>query len=80
MAGFTLDDSSIYKPVFSKICTYCKYLDVNQNKSRDIKVGPICKAFSKGIPDEIWLGDNDHTKPYPGDNGIIFERIKLPES
>ena len=26
--------------------------------------------------DEIIIGDDDHTKPYKGDNGIVFEPIK----
>lgn len=34
-----------------------------------------CKAFDR-IPDDIWYGKVDHTKPYPGDNGIQFEEIK----
>jgi hypothetical protein len=36
----------------------------------------ICEAFPypKGIPDEINSGKNDHTTPYPGDNGIRYER------
>ena len=34
----------------------------------------VCKAFPKGIPDEIAYGDNLHTKPFPGDNGITFEQ------
>ncbi len=34
---------------------------------------PICKAFPDGIPDEIAYGDNNHTDPYPGDNGIQYE-------
>lgn len=33
-----------------------------------------CKAFPDGIPDEISYGTNLHTEPYPGDNGIQFER------
>lgn len=31
-----------------------------------------CDAFDK-IPDEIMTSEFDHTKPYPGDNGIQFE-------
>jgi len=36
----------------------------------------ICKAFPVGIPDKILTGERDHTKPFPGDNGILFEPIK----
>jgi len=36
----------------------------------------ICKAFSKGIPDEIIKSEHDHTKPFKGDNGIQFEPIE----
>jgi hypothetical protein len=32
-----------------------------------------CKAFHDRIPDDILLGKNDHTKPYPGDNGVRFK-------
>lgn len=31
-----------------------------------------CTAFPKRIPDEIWNGEHDHHKPYPGDGGILF--------
>ena len=34
---------------------------------------PKCKAFPKRIPKEIFSEEFDHTKPYPGDNGIQFE-------
>lgn len=34
-----------------------------------------CKAFSKGIPTKIIAGHFDHTRPFPGDNGIRFERF-----
>ncbi len=55
-----------YSP-YSEICGWCKHHDTSfEHPNR-------CKAF-KQIPLEIWEGKNDHTKPYPGDNGIIFQR------
>lgn len=35
----------------------------------------VCAAFPypKGIPQEIAYGTNDHTTPYHGDNGILYE-------
>jgi len=38
---------------------------------------PVCKAFPDGIPDEIAYGDNNHTEPFLGDNGIRFKRKKI---
>lgn len=32
-----------------------------------------CSAFQEGIPLEILTGDVDHTKPYQGDGGILYE-------
>lgn len=32
-----------------------------------------CEAFPEGIPFEIQTGDVDHSRPYPGDNGIRYE-------
>ena len=34
-----------------------------------------CYAFPNGIPEEILTGEFDHSKPYPGDNGIRFEPV-----
>ena len=32
-----------------------------------------CSAFSGGvIPREIAVGESDHTKPFPGDGGMMF--------
>jgi hypothetical protein len=36
--------------------------------------GETCDAFPKGIPDAL-LYLEWHLKPYPGDNGIMFEEI-----
>ena len=34
---------------------------------------PACKAFPRGIPLAIWQGRNNHTQPYPGDNGVRYQ-------
>ena len=34
----------------------------------------VCEAFPNGIPDDIAYGDNDHTKPVEGDNGIQYKK------
>jgi hypothetical protein len=43
-------------------CYFCKHTTGDRK----------CKPFAR-IPDDIWFGKHDHTKPYPGDNGILFE-------
>lgn len=62
MSGFLLDDFEANDPQYSKVCTYCRYITGYRK----------CAAF-RYIPDDIWLGKNDHTQPYPGDHGILFE-------
>jgi hypothetical protein len=53
-----------YKP-----CIGCKHRLSLSNKT--------CRAFQSGIPDEIWLGFNDHTAPIEGQtNSIVFEPIE----
>ena len=48
----------------SPVCRFCKHL---YNV-----LARTCAAFPQGIPNEIWTGANDHTKPYVGDHGITF--------
>jgi hypothetical protein len=53
-------------PVFHKvgICHECSHRTTVRN----------CSAFPGGIPGVILVGRFDHTHPYPGDNGIQFDR------
>jgi|TARA_Y100000401_G_scaffold98144_1_gene85809 hypothetical protein len=46
------------------ICNKCKHKNPNSI---------TCKAYPKGIPDEIIFDKVDHRKPYIEDNGIVFE-------
>jgi len=50
---------------FSDTCFSCKHWDIGLR---------ACSAFPEGIPLPIWMGENDHTTPYPGDRGIQYER------
>jgi len=58
----------------------CKHLGgfINEGEEEGME-RVVCKAFPKGIPDEIAFGNNKHLKPFPGDNGIQFE-LKEKES
>lgn len=51
--------------MITNLCLMCKHH----------VLGNECEAFTKGIPDEIFLfGTNDHSKPLPEQkNDIIFE-------
>lgn len=65
-------DKELTKPRYSPICMLCKWL------SRDTEE-PSCKAFPDGIPDEIWIGQNDHLVPYKGDHNIQFQKMTIDE-
>lgn len=55
--------------IASPTCFYCIH-------HSDIMSERKCEAFPDGIPLEIWNGQNDHSEPFPGDNGIQFQPIQ----
>lgn len=67
--GWLIDGPKV--PRFSPVCDRCIYL---QQELR-------CDAFPapQSIPLEIWLGQNPHTEPFPGDHDIRFEAVNQTE-
>ena len=58
------------------ICDPCARLRMRNNPSAQSSletVIPYCAAFPDRIPREIYLGQFDHRRPYPGDNDLRFE-------
>lgn len=50
------------------LCVYCAHLIPG--------VAATCRAFPDGIPQPFNAGVAVHTAPYPGDNGLRFERAE----
>lgn len=48
-------------------CYTCKWATM----AKDGTVA-TCEAFPQGIPELILRGENDHTQPVPGDQGIMY--------
>jgi hypothetical protein len=61
-----LDDRILDEVLYSPVCSYCKHWSGDPDPER----WRTCRAFPKRIPDAIWEGRNDHTRPYPGDQGF----------
>lgn len=68
-----IDDSELYEPFISPVCTYCDRL----HRDRGTKT---CDAFPDGIPSTIWRGDNKHLTPFKGDNGLTFTLSPLVQT
>lgn len=64
-SGTEFDGDPYHDMIFSPVCNGCKHLLPGMY---------LCEAFLDGIPPEIWIGKTDHSKPYPGDRGIRFEK------
>lgn len=53
------------------VCFKCKHFD-------KFKIG--CRAFPKGIPEEITSGSNKHSKPLKGQkNDLVFTPIEMDD-
>lgn len=63
------DLSECSVPSLSPVCVLCRHWRVRE--------GRTCDAFPErdSIPLAIWLGENDHRAPIPGDHGIRFEPV-----
>lgn len=66
----SLEDRMKNDPMEGQVVTPCATC------SRRNANGMTCEAFPKGIPDAILDGQNDHTKPFPGDHGLLYRPIR----
>ncbi len=55
----------------------CKHFQgVKQSDGTELTEVVYCTAFPNGIPSEIAYGNNNHTSPFLGDNGIQYEEAE----
>ena len=64
----------IEEPIcFARRCTH--FQGVNQSDGTEMTERVVCKAFLKGIPEEIAYGKNKHLVPLTNQgNDIVFEK------
>ena len=70
---FTDDEKEGIKRVVSSWDQEERIIDREIARLENLKSGFSCDAFPDVIPSDINNGIIDHRKPFPGDNGIMFE-------
>lgn len=56
------------------LCNLCKHRHGEDETERFLRPQILtCDAFPDGIPEEIAIGPEEHTRPSPGDHGLRFE-------
>lgn len=59
------DSNMRFITIGSGICNQCRHVGEDGKK---------CKAFPRGIPAMVLMGEIDHRRSVPGDHGIQFEQ------
>ncbi|WP_406278311.1 hypothetical protein [Embleya sp. NBC_00896] len=60
-------------PVLCDACAHFRQRVNGDSRTTADRYIAYCSAFSEAIPRSISPGGYDHRRPYPGDNGIMFE-------
>jgi hypothetical protein len=80
-----IDDTPLAEPLFSPVCTFCKWWGAHPDRWQFCSAWP--HTAGKPIPQPIWNGTPGkvsgfyHTQEVSGDHGIVFEPVpgaKLP--
>lgn len=66
------DETMIAEPRCHK--RKCKHFTGVRSEGIEENERVVCLAFPNEIPNDIAYGKNPHRSPYPGDNGIRYER------
>jgi hypothetical protein len=56
-----------------ELCHFCKHFRAKEWWDAPLTARK-CNAFPDGIPAEVGYETYDHREPFPGDNGIQFEK------